>query len=455
MDFDKHFEEDILARALVDVGYLRKASKILNAHHFNSPQHAWIWDNIRDIWMKYRELTNPKLMSERAKADYPKDDDRKPFVELAIKMFKLKPTHSDSALDELARFVKTVNAQISMEEAATALEKGDIEATYKSLRGLLRKDVSTREYTTISWSEEFEERQRERKLRHDHPELYTIIPTGWKKLDRIIGGLELGELGLIMATTGKGKSIALNNLAHAAVVRGFETVYFPLEMPARQVAMRQDTRWLQYSYNKLKKYNWKPSELREIKRRLKHARKRYDNKLKIVSMPLRKCTVDTIHSALEDLQQEQDFRPKLVLIDSGDHMKSVDRSESFRLDQAEVYWSLKSLAEEDGYAVWSSTQAGRDWVDETATAEAASESYDKARIADIMLSINTPKKDSRSSKIAVDEDGEEMATISATNHTESSTYSQLYLAKYRDGRSRVTIPLHNDFDRMIMEELEQ
>ena len=453
MKFDKAFEEDILARALKDVVYLRKATRILDAHHFNSPQHAWIWACIRDTWSTYRELTNPRLMMSRAKVDFPKDDDRVPYLELTSKLYKRRPMSSDAALDELSTFVKTINAQLAMEEAAVALEKGKIENTYEALKQLIRRDVNQRDYTVINWIEEFKKRQRERKLRKEHPELFTVIPTGWKRIDSIITGIEVGELGLLMATTGQGKSIGLNNLIQTAVARKYPAVYFPLEMPARQVAMRQDTRWLGYSYRKFKHYEWKPSELRSIEARLRKVEKEWSNMFKIVSMPLRKCNIDTLVSALEDLEQEYDFKPKMIIVDSGDHMKPVGKGENHRLDQAEVYWSLKSLAEEGGYAVWSSCQAGREYAKTIATAEAASESYDKARIADIVLSINTPGKKTRSTKIAIDEDGEEIGAGEAAP-TAAENRAELYLAKYRDGRSRVTIPLNCEFDVMLIEEME-
>lgn len=453
MQFDKDFEEDILARALRDKGYLRKAVRILDAHHFNSPQHSWVWSCIRKTWMSYRELVSPKLMMERAKTDYQKDDDRLPYLELTSKLYRRKPASSAAALNELGVFVKTVSAQLAMEKAASALEKGDVEKTYAALRDLVRRDVTQRDYTIVNWSEDFPDRQRERKLRHDHPELYTVIPTGWKRLDRVIDGLELGELGLVMATTGKGKSIALNNFAHTAVTRGFETVYFSLEMPARQVAMRQDARWLGYSYGKFKHYSWKPSELRAVDVRFEKMKNKFLNKLKIISLPLRRGTIDVIHSALEDLEQEHNFRPKLILLDSGDHLKSSTKMESYRLSQAENYWGLKNLAEEGGYAIWSSVQAGREWAKLIAQAEAASESYDKARIADVVLSINSPEEETRSTKIALDANGEERNRRSRSITVVPD--AELYIAKYRDGVSRVKIPLRCDFDKMTIEEIEE
>ncbi len=459
MEFDKEFEESILAQALKDVNYLKRAARILDAHHFISPQHAWVWDVIRGIWDKYREQASAKLVLARSREDFGDDDDRAPYVELVRKLFKKKTKAAAATLEELSKFVRTVNAQLAMEAAAKDLERGKLDEVYETLRNASRRELKPKDYTLVRWSEEFKERQRDRKYRKEHEDEFVRIPTGFKRLDKIIGGIEPGELGLILATTGKGKSIMLTNLAYAAVrEKKYPVAYFALEMPARQVAMRQDARWLGIPYNQFKEYDFSPSELRAIKKRYKKIREKWQGMLRIISMPLRKCNVNTIRDALDDLYQEEKFRPRMLLIDSGDHMQGTSRFESYRLEQASVYWDLKTLAEEDGYGIWTSTHAGREWAKSIATAEATGESYDKARIADIVCSLNTPEKSTRSTKIEFDEHGEPAESTEAGATTVvapgAPSRAELFLAKYRDGASKVKIPIETDFAKMLIHELE-
>lgn len=451
MKFNKKFEEEILAQALKDIDYLKKASRILDTHHFNSQQFSWLWKVISDVWNKYRELASVRLILTRARVDFPKDEEREAYIELVNRLYRKKLKAPKATLDQLVIFTRTVNAQLSMEKAATYLEKNKLDHVYDTLRNLTRKDLKPRDYTKIDWIEEFEQRQQERREQKENPQEKTVIPTGFKRLDKIISGIQESELGLVLATTGKGKSVMLSNLAFTSVKRGFPTVYFALEMPARQIAMRQDARWLGMSYNKFKNYDFTPSELRKIDKKLKRIHKSWKGKLKIISMPLRRADINTIRGALDDLQTDEGFVPKLICIDSGDHLQSANKTESFRLQQTSVYWDLKTLAE-DGFAVWSSTHAGREWAKLIATAEATGESYDKARIADIVLSLNTPQRKSRSTRIAITDSGEEVEE--EENISTVGEYVELYLAKYRDGRSRVIIPMDAEFSRMFIKEIE-
>ena len=123
MKFAIGFEEEVLARSLRDVVYLKKAARVLDAHHFGTKYHSWAWKQIRDVWDTYREPTSPKMLLVRAKRDFPSEDDRKPYLKLCRKLLKLKPKAATAALDELSRFVRMVNAQLALEKAATALEK--------------------------------------------------------------------------------------------------------------------------------------------------------------------------------------------------------------------------------------------------------------------------------------------------------------------------------------------
>jgi replicative DNA helicase len=353
-----------------------------------------------------------------------------------------------------------------LEESASHLEKGQIDKGWESINKASKQDVKPRDYHIAQWIEEFGNRQLERKYNKEHPGHIVRIPTGFKQLDRILsGGIETGELGLVVATTGKGKSIMLINLAFWAAATGHPTVYFTLEMPIKQICQRLDSRWTKYEYTKFKTYDFMPSELRLIDKKVSKATSQFGGKLVVVEMPVRRTSVIDLNRVLDDLQDDYGFTPQMIVVDSGDHMRSVGRFESHRLEQAEVYWGLSGMAQQMPCCVWSSVQAGKEYKDTVAEAEAVSESYDKGRIASIILSLNTPEKKSRSTKVTTDEDededekkgkkgkGKDDEESRPSVYTEGK-YIEMRLAKYRDGEDKVTIPMDAQFTRMYIQEAE-
>jgi replicative DNA helicase len=453
MKFDKDFEEDVLACCMRSTAYLKRASRLLEAHHFHSPQHGWLWGALKSVWDLNRERATGSLLVAKAKRDYKDEEEREAVIELAARIGARRPIAGKTTLEELARFSKMVNAQIALEESAKMLEKGEVEKAYEPLQKLVRRNVDPHQYTHEQWSERFVERLADRKYRREHPEDFPRVPTGFKRLDRILsGGLEVTEVGMVLGTTGRGKSIMLANMAYSAILRGIPSVYFSMEMPAEQIGRRCDARWLKMSYRKLKEFDFKPSELREIEAKRRRFKKRFANMFHIVSTPLRKCNMDVVRAALDDLQSDYDFRPRAIFLDSADHMTPVSLTgrEDYRLKQAAVYWEIADFAGEEGYAIWTSTHAGRDWADKTAEAESAGESYDKARIVDVAISINKPKKKKRSKVMSEDEDGDE----DTASRKISGKYMEMRLSKYRDGDSAITIPIDADFARMYLTEID-
>jgi len=457
--FDKEFEETILACAMRDKAYAKQAIRICDAHHFGSKERSWIWSVLRYSLTQFGETPTPKMYMAIAKENFRrKQEERLSHLQAVKRIAKKRADNPKLALERLKKFVLYVNAQLALEQGAKHLEDGDLDDVYKVFGEASKKKVEERKYTLINWVEEFYDRQDARKYEREHPDEVTAIMTGWKTIDNITKGLRIGELGLIMGTTGKGKSIALNNLAYHSIKQGYETLVIPFEMPARQVATRADALWLGMNYKDLKGYNLTPQDARAIDKRYKKMAKKFNNKLKIASFPVRSATFEDVITLLEDLKEQFDgWRPKLICFDSLDHILATNmRGEKFRLQQSEVYWRAKGLGEDEGYAIYSSVHAGSQWADKTAMAEGTAESYDKARIADLIISVNDPDygKQNRKKEVKVTEDDEEIDEEFEAPEEGPEKALDLFIAKHRDGESGKIVPALAEYHKMRIREKE-
>lgn len=462
ISFDEKYEDSVLSQCLKDEAFLKRATSICEAHIFSTKERSWLWTVIHDNWKSYRERTTAKIVIARAESEFDKSK-RAPYLALAKKVFRKKTKNPKTILGELDKFVRHVNVQIAIEKGAELLEKNKVDEAEKVISKATRSIVRQRIYTHIPWIENFEARQTQRKYEKEHPEEYVTIPLGFPKIDKTLsGGGRKGELGLIIGTTGRGKSIFLTNVAMTCVTRGFNAIYFGFEMPARQLATRQDSRWSGIKYDRFKEYNFKPSEIMRLSKRIKKAKKKFRNRLHIVSMPVRSANILDVRNAIDDIRQDYGFEADAIFLDSADHLRSLEGyGSNYRLQQAEVYWSAKELAEEDGYFVMSSTQAGKEWVKRIATAEATSEAYDKSRIADLVLSLNDPseiRKKGRKTIVQDDDDDDDYENdeeIDTPTVKEGSRLLELFMSKYRDGDSKFKVDLECDFSRILMKEIEK
>jgi len=78
------------------------------------------------------------------------------------------------------------------------------------------------------------------------------ILTGINSIDNITGGFQRGELVVLMALTGHGKSIMLLNFAHNAYLAGYNVVYITIEIPERQLRRRLNSLVSQIDYKKFR-----------------------------------------------------------------------------------------------------------------------------------------------------------------------------------------------------------
>jgi len=444
-DYDRDFELEVLAQCLKDPKYLREASRVLDRRHFVVPEHAWVWRLIKETWAAASEVPKPALFKARADADFRDTDERRGYFDVVVAMFRHDTPAPRTALEELRRFVRTADLQIAIEESVKLQERGEWDEAWDPIRSLVRTDVRRTGYRVSRWIEEFDERQRQRRHRREHPEMYRSIPTGFRALDRVITGAQEGELCGVMATTNRGKSAMAVNLGFNAISRGYNVVHFSTEMGHLKVAQRYDSRFTQYEYRKFKRFDFTDEDLAKIDEMVARSTRKYRGRLRIISTPLRSCDIDLIRGVVEDMRVEMPS-VDMVVVDSGDHLQARGRFEKKYEAEGSNFWDLKDLAEDLEIPVWVTLQAKQEFETKLATTRASGGAYAKSQIVDLLISINEPGERSRVAAVTSDS-----ADVPAPTHRADL---ELFVAKYRDDESKFFIPIETDLKRMLIKEFD-
>ena len=102
-------------------------------------------------------------------------------------------------------------------------------------------------------------------------------------------------------------------------------------------------------------------------------------------------SVEGLRGMVLALRERFPDNPILLVLDSGDHLKPADKMENFRLGASEVYWTLKSIVMDPvnaPIAAFGTVQAAKAFAGKSLKAEAVGESYDKARIATLIIGLS-------------------------------------------------------------------
>jgi hypothetical protein len=192
------------------------------------------------------------------------------------------------------------------------------------------------------------------------------LPTGISCIDEwSYGGLRPGQVGIIMAPTGGGKSVALLNIAHhAAVVEQKPVLFITNELTVNEQAERFLAR-MQVPTNVNGVDHYQPIQLIQedptvAYRKLKGFASGISDRLYITSVDLNTSAMD-IEEHLKRMKAEKGFAPALIVIDYMERMKPTGRVSKDRewIFMGEIAKELVRLAKMKSVVLWTACQTNR------------------------------------------------------------------------------------------------
>ncbi|GAB3405630.1 replicative DNA helicase [Flindersiella endophytica] len=166
------------------------------------------------------------------------------------------------------------------------------------------------------------------------------VPTGTSDLDALTNGLHPGQLIIVAARPGVGKSIMALNLARASAIHnGLAAVIFSLEMGRTEISMRLLAAEARVPLTHMRQGNMTDDDWSRLARKMGEIA---EAPLYIDDSP--NMTMMEIRAKCRRLRQRHDLR--LVIIDYLQLMTSGKRVESRQVEVSEFSRNLKLLAKE-------------------------------------------------------------------------------------------------------------
>ena len=238
------------------------------------------------------------------------------------------------------------------------------------------------------------------------------ITTGWTQLDSLCkGGLGKGELGVCIAPTGAGKSMALVHLGAQALKAGKNVVHYTLELGDTIVAGRYDSCITGVDLSNMTSFKEKIyEEIQEI-----------EGRLVVKEYPTRSASVQTLRSHLEKMKL-RGFEPDLIIVDYGDLLRPISSGKDEKRHQLEtIYEELRGIAQANECPLWTASQTNRSGLNaEVITMEAISEAFNKCFVADFIF------------------------TVSRTIDDKNTNSGRIFVAKNRNGPDGLVYPIFMD-----------
>mgnify|MGYP003126928448 FL=1 len=210
------------------------------------------------------------------------------------------------------------------------------------------------------------------------------ITTGWKEIDGLCkGGLGKGELGVVIAPTGAGKSMVLVHLGAEALKQGKTVVHYTLELADTVVAGRYDSCITKIPL----------SNMHSFKEEIYEQVQDIEGVLIVKEYPTKSASTRSLRTHLEKLKM-RDINPDMVIVDYSDLLRPISGKNEKRHELESIYEEMRGLAKEFECCLWTASQTNRSGLNaEVITLESISEAFNKCFVSDFIFSLSRTVED--------------------------------------------------------------
>lgn len=252
----KKIKEIILHNSLKDVNFAREILTQLPKHLFSSESEkmGYIYTTLKrltytvdnyssdTVAIKLEGLMNTNQESEESVTN---------ALKYLDELYTVKVDNKDESLKtEINKYIKKELSKATLVEFISENKQEDSDNFTELIDKLKQIEVNNLGDGDGEFLDFFNDVEKKKELlSHLATNKYS---TGYTSLDKQIeGGIARGEVGLVIAPSGKGKSLMASNLARNYVVNGLNVLYIALEENMDRMVLRAEQQFLGIDKNKI------------------------------------------------------------------------------------------------------------------------------------------------------------------------------------------------------------
>jgi archaellum biogenesis ATPase FlaH len=378
-EFGKPFQEKLAFTILEDSQFANQIGEVIDYNFFELKYLRVFVKKIYDYKTKFKKYPSKTTFESMLRTDLVNEQES---LQKQIRAFYAQFITSGNTVDvdyvksNAIEFCKKQKLKEAMIKSVELLKS----SSFEEIRSLVDNALKLGNNPEVGYlySEQFEERY-ELKTRN-------VVSTGWNVIDRMTrGGLADGELGVVIAPTGAGKTHVLCHLGAAAVKQGKTVVHYSLELDDKTIARRYDAAITGIPLDEL--FNRKEEVFEKIKD--------VEGKLIIKEYPTKSASPETLRNHLNKIR-ERGIQVGMIIVDYGDLLRPVSTRKEKREELETIYEELRAIAKESGCPCYTASQTNRSGLNEPViTMEAISEAFNKCFVADFIFTVSRTIDDKR------------------------------------------------------------
>ena len=230
--YGQSFQSKVVSALLVDSKMMDTLNEIIHTKFFESEANKWIVEEIKDYYNQYK--SSPTLDVFKVQLEKLENPPLKKQVVEQLRTVYTQVGKEDLQYvkDEFSAFCINQNIKNAIVQSVDLLKNGNYDRIKQLVDAAMKVGVET------DLGHEYVEDYIKRTEEIDR----NTVPTSWECINELMdGGLGPGELGVVVAPSGVGKTWVLCALGAAAVKMGKSVVHYTLELSEKYVGQRYDT----------------------------------------------------------------------------------------------------------------------------------------------------------------------------------------------------------------------
>ena len=330
---------------------------------------------VKEYYIKYDHTPSFDTLEQITKSELQQETASKIVLD-TIKKIKDAPIDGVVFVQEKAlKFCKQQELQKVMKKAQKIIDGGEFE-NYDTLEELVREALMVGSKDT-SLMDVFSNLDQVLDDDYRHP-----IPMGIPGIDRLLkGGLAKGEIGVILAPTGVGKSTILTKISNHAFNLGFNVLQIFFEDNPKVIQRKHYTLWTKIHPDEL-------SERREeVIQKVRHIEETMPNKLDLKKLPSDTRTMSQIKNEIRKMIADG-TKVDMVVLDYIDCVVPDKNLGDEWKSEGSVMRGFEAMCHELNLVGWTATQGNRSSISsEVVTTDQMGGSIKKAQVGHVIITV--------------------------------------------------------------------
>ena len=369
------FQLQLLNQIIIDKDFSHSILDVIENNYFENKYFKIIIQMVKEYYIKYDHTPSFETLEQITKSELQQEIASKIVLD-TIKKIKDSPIDGVTFVQEKAlKFCKQQELQKVMGKAQKIIDGGEFE-NYDTLEELVRGalQVGAKDTSILNVFSNIDQ-----VLEDDyrHP-----IPIGIPGIDRLLkGGLARGEIGVILAPTGVGKSTILTKIANHAFNMGNNVLQIFFEDNQKVIQRKHYTLWTKIHPDDL-------SEKREeVILKVKEVEETMTNKLILKKLPSDTVTMLQIKNQIRKMVADG-TKIDMVLLDYIDCVVPDKHLGDEWKSEGSVMRSFEAMCHEMNLVGWTATQGNRSSISsEVVTTDQMGGSIKKAQVGHVIITV--------------------------------------------------------------------